>query len=72
MDGAAYMLDPEYWNMDLMSNAEVVQDFYDVVKIFYASCDDRVKCTNELISFRLKEGLFANEHVQQMAREQPA
>lgn len=66
------MLDPEYWNLDLMSNEEVVQDFYKVVNVFYPNNDDRVKCIKEMSSFRLKEGPFANLFVQQMAKEQPA
>lgn len=72
LHSAAYMLDPEYWNMDLMSNVEVVHDFYKVVNTFYDNVDDRVRCIKEMTSFRLKEGLFSNSLVQQMAKEQPA
>ena len=72
LHSAAYMLDPEFWNMDLMSNAEVVQDCYKVVNTYYVDVNDRVKCIKELTSFRLKEGLFSNSFVQQMAKEQPA
>ena len=73
LHSAAYMLDPEYWNLDLISIVEVVHDFYKVVNIFYQSADDRVQCIKEMSSFRLKEGLFfSNTIVQQMAKEQPA
>ena len=71
LHSAAYMIDPEYWNMDLMSNVEVVQDFNKVVNTVYNNVDDRVKCI-KMTSFRLKEGLFSNSLVQQMAKEQPA
>ena len=66
------MLDPEYWNMDLMSNVEVVHDFYDVVYTFYSNTDDCVRCVKEMTSFWLKEGLFSNSLVEQMEKEQPA
>lgn len=72
LHSAAYLLDPEYWNLDLMCNKEVVQDFYKVVNVFYPNNDQRVKCIKQMTSFRLKEGLFANLFVQQMAKEQPA
>ena len=36
LHSVGYLLDPEYWNMDLMSNEDVVQDFYKVVNVFYA------------------------------------
>ena len=58
--------------MDLMSNVEVVQDFYQVLDTFYDDLDDRIKCIKELSSFRLKEGLFSNLLVQYMAKEQLA
>ena len=51
LHGAAYLLDPNYWNMDLMSNVEVVQDFYKVVNTFYDDINDRIKCIKELSSF---------------------
>ena len=51
LHGATYLLDLEYWNMDLMSNVEVVQDFYEVVNTFYDDIDDRIKCIKELSSF---------------------
>ena len=51
LHGATYLLDLEYWNMDLMSNVEVVQDFYQVVNTFYDDIDDRIKCIKELSSF---------------------
>ena len=63
------MLNLEYWNMDLMSNVEVVQDFYKVVDTFYDDIDDRIKCIKELSSFLLNEGLFSNFLVQHMAKE---
>ena len=63
------MLDPEYWNMELMSNVEVVQDFYKVVNTFYDDIDDHIKCIKELSSFQLKEGLFSNLLVQHMTKE---
>ena len=69
LHGAAYMLDPKYWNMDVMSNVEVVQDFYKVVDTFYDDIDDCIKCMKELSSFQLKEGLFSNLLVQHMAKE---
>ena len=72
LHSVGYLLDPEYWNMDLMSNEEVVQDFYKVVNVFYANSDDRIKCIKEMSAFRLKEGPFANLFVQEMAKEQPA
>ena len=34
--GAAHFLDPEYWNLDLWSNAKIVADFHKVVKMYYA------------------------------------
>ena len=71
LHGTAYLLDPKYWNMDLMSNVEVVQDFYQVVETFNDDIDDRIKCIKELSSFRLKEGLFSNLVAQHMAKEQP-
>ena len=72
LHGAAYMLDPKYWNMDLMSNVEVVQDLHNVLKKLYVDVyvDDCIKCIKELSSFLLKEGLFSNSFVQQMAKEQ--
>ena len=68
LHGAAYLLDPEDWNMDLMSNVEVVQDFYKVVDTFYDDIDDSIKCFKEVSSFLLKEGLISNLLVQHMAK----
>ena len=60
LHSAAYFLDPEFWNLDLWSNAEVMADFYKVVNTFYDDNDTRVKCIKEAGKFRLKEGSFAN------------
>ena len=58
--------------MDLMSNVEVVQNFYKVVDTFYDDIDARIKCIKELSSFQLKEGLFSNLLVSHMEKEQRA
>ena len=65
------MLDLEYWNVDLLSNLEVIQEIYKVVHTFCANVEDCTKCVKELCSFHLK-GLFANPLVQEMAKEQIA
>ena len=72
LHSVAYLLDPEYWNLDLMSNAEVITDFYQVINTFYSDAQDRIACTKQLSAFRLKEGSFANDFVQALAKEQPA
>ena len=72
LHSVAYLLDPEYWNLDLMSNEEVVKDFYKVINTFYSDAQDRIDCTKQLSAFRLKEGPFANDFVQALAKEQPA
>ena len=51
LQSAAYMLDLEYWNMDLMSNVEVIRDFYEVVNTFYCNIDYRVRYIKEMTSF---------------------
>ena len=51
MHNAAYFLDPEYWNLDLWSNAEVVSDFYKVVNTCYNDEDLRIKCIKEIGKF---------------------
>ena len=40
-----YMLDPKCWNIDFMSNFEVIQDFYNVVNTF---CEDHARASQYL------------------------
>ena len=72
LHSVVYILDPEYWNLDLMSNVEVIQDFYQVINTFFSNAKYWISCIKKLVAFRLKEGPFANEFVQMMAKEQPA
>ena len=65
---AGYMLDPKYWNLDLMSNVEVIQNFYNMVNTFYVDVDDHIKCIKKLPSFQLKEGLLLVYFVQKMTK----
>ena len=69
----AFLLDLEYWAMDINGvDDEVLDDFYYVVGRFYESSDDQASAVTELTKYKLKEGRFATEFVQKLAKEQPA
>lgn len=73
LHSAAYLLDPEYWSMDIHGlDEEVLDDFYYVVGRFYEDPNDQASAVSELTKYKLKEGRFATEFVQKLAKEQPA
>ena len=73
LHSVAFLLDPEYWAMDINAlDDEVLDDFYYVVVRFYESSDDQASPVTELTKYKLKEGHFATEFVQKLAKEQPA
>ena len=72
LHSGVYILDPEYWNLDLMSKEEVIHDFYQVINTFFSNAKYQISGIKQLIVFGLKEGIFANEFVQLMAKEQSA
>lgn len=73
LHSVAFLLDPEYWNMDINEvDEEVIEDFYHVVNHFFEDADDHANAVSELTKFKLKEGMFSLEIVQKMATNQAA
>ena len=70
LHSVAFLLDPEYWNMEVDElDEEVIEDFYDVVINFYDNVDDQAQDVPNLTKYKLKEGLFSSELVQNMVAE---
>ena len=67
----AYLLDLEYWAMDIDGLDEEVY-FYYVVGRFYDDPNGQASAVSELTKYKLKERRFATEFVQKVAKEQPA
>lgn len=71
LHSVTFLLDSTYWNMELDElDEEVIEDFYDVVSKFYDNADDQAQAVSDLIKYKLKEGLFSSEFVQNMAAKQ--
>ena len=72
LHSVAFLLDPEYWAMDLNSlDEEVLEDFYDAIGRFFTDADEHATAVTDLTKFKLKEGKFGTEFVQKLAVEQP-
>ena len=73
LHSAAFLVDPEYWAMDLNElDEEVLEDFYDVIGRWFSDADEQAAVVIELTKYELKEGQFSNNFVQKLATEQPA
>ena len=73
MHSITHLLDPEYWAMDINGlDDKVLDDLYYVVGRFFENSDDQACAITELTKYKLKEGHFAIEFVQKLAKEQPA
>lgn len=73
LHSAAFLLDPEYWAMDLNElDEEVLEDFYDVISRWFSNSDEQAAAVTELTKYKLKEGRFSMNFVQKLATEQPA
>ena len=61
LHSVAYLLDPEYWSMDVHTlDEEVLEDFYDVVASFFPDSDESASAVTELMTYKLKEGRFSS------------
>lgn len=68
LHSVAFLLDPEYWAMDLKElNEEVLEDFYDVIGRIFRDLDEHASTIIDLITkFKLKKGKFGVGFVQKL------
>lgn len=72
LHSAAFLLDPEYWAMDVNElDEEVLEDFYDLIARWFSDADEQAMAVSELTKYKLKEGQFSSSFVQKLATEQP-
>lgn len=70
LHSAAFLLDTEYWAMDVNElDEEVLEDFYDVISKWIFDADEQATVVTKLTKFKLKEG--RNSFVQKLAIKQP-
>ena len=64
-----FLLDPEYWAMDVNElDEEVLEDFYDVIARWISNPDKKATAVIELTNYKLKEGNYSNNFVQKLAK----
>ena len=73
LHSALFLLDLEYWDIDVNElDEEVLEDFSYVVASFYEDVDDQDAAMSDVTKYKLKEGQFSSTFVQSLVVDQPA
>ena len=68
LHSVGFALDPEYLYVDMGANTEASVDVVKYISIYYGKGSEKdVKCLSQYTTFRLGQGIFADESVRACA-----